>query len=75
VRLGRPAGSSRAQARHAYPFETSRPGVFAAGDVRYGSVKRVGGAVGSVYRYLAASISSLKHAAEADAEAEGPGIV
>jgi Pyridine nucleotide-disulphide oxidoreductase len=29
-----------------YPFETSRPGVFAAGDVRHGSVKRVAGAVG-----------------------------
>ena len=28
------------------PFETSLPGVFAAGDVRYGSVKRVAGAVG-----------------------------
>jgi hypothetical protein len=27
-------------------FETSLPGVFAAGDVRYGSVKRVAGAVG-----------------------------
>ncbi|MGY1831170.1 FAD-dependent oxidoreductase [Geodermatophilus sp. SYSU D01180] len=47
--------------RDPYPFETSRPGVFAAGDVRYGSVKRVAGAVGegavtvgSVHRYLAA---------------------
>jgi thioredoxin reductase (NADPH) len=28
------------------PFETSVPGAFAAGDVRYGSVKRVAGAVG-----------------------------
>ena len=28
------------------PFETSLPGVFAAGDVRYGSAKRVAGAVG-----------------------------
>jgi thioredoxin reductase (NADPH) len=27
-------------------LETSLPGVFAAGDVRHGSVKRVGGAVG-----------------------------
>jgi thioredoxin reductase (NADPH) len=42
------------------PFETSLPGVFAAGDVRYGSVKRVAGAVGegsvavgSVHQYLA----------------------
>jgi thioredoxin reductase (NADPH) len=41
------------------PFETSMPGVFAAGDVRYGSVKRVAGAagegavaVGSVHQYL-----------------------
>jgi thioredoxin reductase (NADPH) len=47
-------------AREPHPFETSRPGVFAAGDVRYGSVKRVAGAVGegsvtvgSVHRYLA----------------------
>lgn len=29
-----------------YPFETSRPGIFAAGDVRSGSVKRCGAAVG-----------------------------
>jgi thioredoxin reductase (NADPH) len=28
------------------PLETSRPGVFAAGDVRSGSVKRVASAVG-----------------------------
>jgi thioredoxin reductase (NADPH) len=28
------------------PFETSLPGVFAADDVRYGSVKRVAGAAG-----------------------------
>jgi thioredoxin reductase (NADPH) len=42
------------------PFETSLPGVFAVGDVRHGSVKRVAGAVGegsvavgSVHLYLA----------------------
>jgi thioredoxin reductase (NADPH) len=42
------------------PFETSLPGVFASGDVRHGSVKRVAGAVGegsvavgSVHQYLA----------------------
>ena len=42
------------------PFETSLPGVFAVGDVRHGSVKRVAGAVGegsvavgSVHQYLA----------------------
>ena len=28
------------------PLETSRPGVFAAGDVRSGSIKRVASAVG-----------------------------
>ena len=32
--------------REPYPLETSRPGVFAAGDVRSGSVKRVASAVG-----------------------------
>lgn len=42
------------------PLETSMPGVFAAGDVRHGSVKRVAAAVGegsvsirSVHQYLA----------------------
>jgi thioredoxin reductase (NADPH) len=42
------------------PFETSVPGVLAVGDVRYGSVKRVAGAVGegsvavgSIHRYFA----------------------
>ncbi|WP_170154355.1 FAD-dependent oxidoreductase [Protaetiibacter intestinalis] len=42
------------------PFETSWPGVFAAGDVRHGSIKRVAAAVGegssavqSVHRFLA----------------------
>ena len=44
------------------PFETSRPGLFAAGDVRSGSIKRVATAVGegsaavrSVHEYLAFS--------------------
>jgi thioredoxin reductase (NADPH) len=32
--------------RDPLPLETSRPCVFAAGDVRYGSTKRVAGAVG-----------------------------
>lgn len=42
------------------PYETSLPGVFAVGDARYGSLKRVAGAVGegsvavgSVHEYLA----------------------
>ncbi|SNR90390.1 thioredoxin reductase (NADPH) [Geodermatophilus saharensis] len=46
--------------REPYPFETNRPGVFAAGDIRHGSAKRVAGAVGEgsvavgfVHRYLA----------------------
>ena len=52
-------------ARAPLPFETSVPGVFAAGDVRYGSVKRVAGAVGEgsvtvgfVHRYLADDTAS-----------------
>lgn len=32
--------------RAAYPLETSRPGIFAVGDVRAGSIKRVASAVG-----------------------------
>ena len=42
------------------PLESSVPGVFAVGDVRSGSVKRVGGAIGEgaavvaqIHRYLA----------------------
>ncbi|MEN8376917.1 MAG: fused response regulator/thioredoxin-disulfide reductase, partial [Gemmatimonadota bacterium] len=45
--------------RAPFPLETSVPGVFAAGDVRSGSVKRVASAVGEgsmavmfVHRYL-----------------------
>ena len=44
------------------PFETSQPGVFAVGDVRHGSMKRVAAAVGegssairSVHEHLARS--------------------
>ena len=54
--------------REPQPFETSRAGVFAAGDVRHGSVKRVAGAVGegsvavgSVHQYLAAPAPSEGH--------------
>jgi len=36
----------KAANRIPYPFETSQPGIFAAGDVRSGSVKRCGAAVG-----------------------------
>jgi thioredoxin reductase (NADPH) len=48
------------EGRRPFPLETSRPGIFAAGDVRSGSVKRVASAVGEgsmavqfVHRYLA----------------------
>jgi thioredoxin reductase (NADPH) len=41
---GRPDGW--ALERDPLPLETSRPGLFAAGDVRHGSTKRVGAAVG-----------------------------
>jgi thioredoxin reductase (NADPH) len=49
------------------PLETSMPGVFAAGDVRHGSVKRVASAVGEgaatiplVHRYLARAAAGRK---------------
>jgi thioredoxin reductase (NADPH) len=45
-----PGGENRAarwaRPRPPLPLETSLPGVFAAGDVRHGSVKRVASAVG-----------------------------
>jgi thioredoxin reductase (NADPH) len=46
--------------RDPYPHESSQPGVFVAGDVRHGSIKRVASAVGEgamavtlVHQYLA----------------------
>jgi thioredoxin reductase (NADPH) len=46
--------------RDPYPLETSVPGIFAAGDARHGSGKRVAAAVGDgsaaigmIHRYLA----------------------
>jgi thioredoxin reductase (NADPH) len=52
-------------ARRPLPLETSLPGVFAAGDVRRGSVKRVASAVGEgaaaiplVHRYLRATVAA-----------------
>lgn len=54
------AGTRWAPGRPPPPLETSLPGVFAAGDVRRGSVNRVASAVGEgaatfplVHRYLA----------------------
>jgi thioredoxin reductase (NADPH) len=56
------ASENSFQTRQPLPFETSIPGVFAVGDVRHGSVKRVAGAVGdgsvavsSVHQHLAAT--------------------
>ena len=56
-----PSGQIAAGAPSPLPFETSVPGVFAAGDVRNGSMKRVAAAVGegssavrSVHERLAA---------------------
>jgi thioredoxin reductase (NADPH) len=53
-----PAGDGRQ--RTPFPLETSRPGVFAVGDVRSGSIKRVASAVGEgamavllLHQYLA----------------------
>jgi thioredoxin reductase (NADPH) len=55
--------ASNPGASDALPFETSLPGVFAAGDVRHGSMKRVAAAVGegssavrSVHERLASEI-------------------
>jgi thioredoxin reductase (NADPH) len=46
--------------RHAFPLETSLPGVFSAGDVRHNSIKRVSSGVGEgsmaiafIHQYLA----------------------
>jgi thioredoxin reductase (NADPH) len=52
VVTGAPSGQN--QARAVSPLETSVPGVFAVGDVRSGSVKRVGGAIGEGAQVVAA---------------------
>ena len=44
------------------PLESSAPGVFAVGDVRSGSVKRVGGAIGEGAQVVAAIHKFLAHA-------------
>jgi thioredoxin reductase (NADPH) len=46
ILTGPDTGGRWAQQRAPHPFETSMPGVFAAGDARHGSVKRVASAVG-----------------------------
>ena len=52
------------------PFETSRPGVFAIGDIRSGSVKRVAAAVGE-----GAQVVATLHAYLADADGPPATIV
>jgi thioredoxin reductase (NADPH) len=49
--------------REVQPLETSVPGVFAVGDVRCGSVKRVGGAIGEGAQVVAALHGFLGNAA------------
>ena len=63
VRTGAELGNGRR------PLETSRDGVFAIGDVRAGSVKRVAAAVGE-----GAQVCAILHALLADADVP-PGIV
>jgi thioredoxin reductase (NADPH) len=65
--LPRGSGHHWPAARPPLPLETSLPGVFAAGDVRQGSVKRVASAVGEgaatvplVHRYLARAAADPK---------------
>ena len=67
MKTGRLASTSPYWTAEREPFllETSRPGVFAAGDVRFGSIKRVASAVGEgsmavqfVHEYLKVSDKS-----------------
>jgi len=56
------------------PLETSRPGVFAIGDVRSGSVKRVAASVGEGAQVVAALHAFLAHTGDQPAVAANPGI-
>jgi thioredoxin reductase (NADPH) len=58
------AQSEQNQGRPVPPLETSVPGVFAVGDVRSGSVKRVGGAIGEGAQVVAALHGFLGNAAK-----------
>lgn len=57
VLTGKSSGRFAAAGRAPCPLETSVPGVFAVGDVRSGSVKRVGGAIGEG----AAAVAQIHH--------------
>jgi len=58
--------------REPYMLETSRPGVFAAGDVRRGAVKRMASAVGE--GAMAVRLVH-EHLAHRDREAQGRPVV
>ena len=58
------AQSEQNQGRLVAPLETSVPGVYAVGDVRSGSVKRVGGAIGEGAQVVAALHGYLGDAAK-----------
>jgi thioredoxin reductase (NADPH) len=58
------AQSELNQGRPVQSLETSVPGVFAVGDVRSGSVKRVGGAIGEGAQVVAALHGFLGDAAK-----------
>jgi thioredoxin reductase (NADPH) len=62
-------GGGGAVRRSALPLETSQPGVFAVGDVRAGSTKRVAAAVGEGAAAVAQihAVLALQHAHEAQA--------
>jgi thioredoxin reductase (NADPH) len=60
---GEEVGDAWPLARRPFPQETSVPGVFAAGDVRHGSIKRVASAVGE-----GASVVQAVHQVLAEAE-------
>jgi thioredoxin reductase (NADPH) len=62
VLAGAPPGTWWNLPRDPFPLESSQPGVFVAGDLRHGSIKRVASAVGEgamaaslIHRYLALS--------------------
>ena len=57
--------------RDPMPMETSIPGVFAAGDVRHGSTKRVAGAVGDGAMAVALAHLQLEELARADFTRQG----
>ena len=58
------AQCAKGEGRPASALETSVPGVFAVGDVRSGSVKRVGGAIGEGAQVVAALHGFLADAAK-----------